>query len=135
MPFYEYKTKEDGCPQCVDVLEVSQSILDDPLRECPHCGKEIVKLLSVPGGIIIGNRAPNQYNDCKGVKYWRDKNGTRHKVTNADGRSRAHTVTKQTKGSEEVTAIKKAASKARTKQRSKDSYKRFRTDVKKKHGI
>ena len=130
MPTYKYK-----CNYCGE-MEIIHSIIDDAHIVCPDCGKSgIIRLISDIGGIIISGRQPNQFNDCKSAKYWRDKNGARHKVTSADGHSRAPTVTKQIKSPEEVTAIKKAATKAASKKRSKDSYRRFRKSVKRQHGI
>ena len=130
MSTYNYKCKNCG------ILEISHSILDDALDICPYCAKSgLERLLSCSNGIIIKGKQPNQYNDCKGVKYWRDKNGVRHKVTASDGHSKAPTVIKQIKSAEEVESIKKTASKLASKKRSKDSYKRFRSEVKKKHGI
>jgi putative FmdB family regulatory protein len=47
MPTYEYR-----CDQCGDDFEVWQSIKDDPLTECPRCGRPIRKVLS-PAGIVL----------------------------------------------------------------------------------
>jgi len=68
--------------------------------ECNNCG--LVKLISVGGGIIIAGREANQYSDIKVAKYWRDKNGVRHRVTSADGYSTSGTVNNQTSTSKEV---------------------------------
>ncbi len=49
MPFYEYR-----CSACGHQLEALQKMSDEPLRECPACGKaELVKQFSVAG--IRGN--------------------------------------------------------------------------------
>jgi len=42
MPVYEYE-----CPACEKVIEVQQRISDDPLTECPECGGEVKKLVSM----------------------------------------------------------------------------------------
>jgi putative FmdB family regulatory protein len=38
MPIYEYQ-----CTECGFQLEVLQKINDDPLRDCPQCGKPAMK--------------------------------------------------------------------------------------------
>jgi len=43
MPLYEYH-----CTSCGKRLEVLQRFSDAPLRECPHCGGALTKLLSAP---------------------------------------------------------------------------------------
>ena len=88
---YEYE-----CSKC-GVMEIIQGIKDDTLENCPECnGKEFIKLISLCGGIIISNREANQYSDIKRAKYWRDKNGVRHKVGPGDGHTGSGTVTKRT---------------------------------------
>lgn len=41
MPVYEYE-----CQKCGDVLEVSQRISDDPLKDCPRCAGSLKKIIS-----------------------------------------------------------------------------------------
>lgn len=44
MPIYEY-----ACKNCDHTLDALQKMSDDPLVECPECGKpELKKLLSAP---------------------------------------------------------------------------------------
>jgi putative FmdB family regulatory protein len=43
MPLYEYR-----CTGCGQRIEVLQHFSDAPLRECPHCGGTLKKLLSAP---------------------------------------------------------------------------------------
>jgi hypothetical protein len=64
-------------------------------------------LVSLPAGHIIKGRQINEYNDVLKAKYWRDKNGVRHKVTPSDGSSGAATVKKQTASPELVDYRKK----------------------------
>ncbi len=40
MPIYEYK-----CEDCEHQLEAIQKISDDPIKECPACGKQSLKKL------------------------------------------------------------------------------------------
>jgi putative FmdB family regulatory protein len=48
MPIYEY-----GCKSCGHTFEVSQGMMDDPLRICPQCGKEIRRLINSGMGLIF----------------------------------------------------------------------------------
>lgn len=135
MPIYEYKSRDENksCPYCVEVFENMQSILSDPLTVCPKCGNEVIKLISLIAGRIIKGRQPNQYSDVIGAKYWRDQNGNRHRVTNADGLPSSPTVSsRKYRSDEEVKAIKKRDLKERTKRLSEQSYKRFEQKAKNK---
>lgn len=109
MPFYEYKAKfkDKSCKYCKKSFEISQSIKSEPLPCCPKCGNEIEKLVSLPAGHVIKGRQINTYNDVLKAKYWRDKNGIRHRVTPADGHSKSSTVDKQTASPELIAARKK----------------------------
>jgi len=48
MPTYEYK-----CEACGHIFEIFQSIKADPLRECPKCRGEVIRLIGGGGGIIV----------------------------------------------------------------------------------
>ncbi len=50
MPIYEYeaKDKRKSCAYCVNSFELLQNISDDRLKQCPHCGNQIIKLISAP---------------------------------------------------------------------------------------
>jgi putative FmdB family regulatory protein len=48
MPTYEYE-----CKDCGHVFEAVQSMIDDPLKECPRCGREIRRLIHGGGGVIF----------------------------------------------------------------------------------
>ncbi len=51
MPIYEYR-----CKACNHELEAMQKISDDPLVECPECGKpELTKLVSAAGFRLSGS--------------------------------------------------------------------------------
>lgn len=128
MPTYVYECKKCG------VIEIFHSIMDEPWTKCPDCGTiGLVKLISSGGGIIISGRMPNQYNDIKKSKYWRDHNGDRHLVTPGDGHSQSPTVSrKQTRTPEEAKMIKKNHDAQRRKQRIQSSYNRFENKIKKK---
>jgi len=47
MPIYEYKSKNGAhCRLCKGRFEVRQGINDEPLKRCPECGAEIMRLFS-----------------------------------------------------------------------------------------
>ncbi|MDR1144069.1 MAG: zinc ribbon domain-containing protein [Spirochaetaceae bacterium] len=48
MPTYEYE-----CKSCGHNFEAFQSMTEEPLKECPRCGKEIRRLINGGGGIIF----------------------------------------------------------------------------------
>jgi len=47
MPTYDY-----ACTSCGHRLEAVQSFSDDPLTECPECGRELRKVYA-PVGIVL----------------------------------------------------------------------------------
>ena len=50
MPIYEYE-----CQACGHQLEAMQRMSDDPLKDCPECGKaELKKLISAAGFRLSG---------------------------------------------------------------------------------
>ena len=48
MPTYEYR-----CTNCGEHLEVVQSFTDEPLGECPNCGKKVLRKVFSPVGIVF----------------------------------------------------------------------------------
>lgn len=50
MPIYEYQ-----CTSCAHRFEQKQSIKDDPIKECPRCGKDVTKLISSPAIMFKGS--------------------------------------------------------------------------------
>lgn len=96
MPFYEYqaKDKKKSCKYCKNSFEHMQKISDSALTRCPKCKNKIIRLISLPHGVIIKGRAANQYNDIKQAKYWKDQYGVKHRVTAADGSTKSPTVSK-----------------------------------------
>ena len=50
MPIYEYQ-----CTGCAHRFELKQSIKDDPIKECPRCGKDVTKLISSPAIMFKGS--------------------------------------------------------------------------------
>lgn len=124
MPTYEY-----NCEQC-GVIEIFHG-MSETKRKCPECGSKGLKKMISGGAAILVKRQPNQYNDILKAKYWRDHNGVRHKVTEADGSTKSATPSqKQIRTPEEVAAIKKAAAARAKKTREAQSYNRYKDQVK-----
>jgi len=48
MPTYEYE-----CKTCSHSFEVFQSMSDQPLKDCPECGKEVRRLIFGGTGVIF----------------------------------------------------------------------------------
>jgi len=60
MPYYDYE-----CLKC-GIFEVRRSIKDDPLKECPTCGREIRRLFHPTPFIIAGNNKPDRVRGVSG---------------------------------------------------------------------
>jgi len=106
MAIYEYKSVNGGCKQCSDVFEVVQRMSDPPLQVCDKCGNPVERIPSLCS-MNMGFREANQYPDVKYHKYWRDRNGVRHKVTPADGDHKSPTVSRRVTASPEQIAARK----------------------------
>jgi len=48
MPTYEYE-----CKSCGHAFEVFQAMSDQPLKDCPECGKEVRRLIFGGTGVIF----------------------------------------------------------------------------------
>ena len=48
MPTYDYE-----CKSCGLQFEVFQAMSDDPIKECPNCGKEVKRLVGGGLGVIF----------------------------------------------------------------------------------
>ncbi len=50
MPVYDYMAIESdkGCPYCANGFEITQSIHDPRLTECPKCNSPIYKCITAP---------------------------------------------------------------------------------------
>jgi len=123
MPTYDYE-----CDNC-GPIEISHSIMDDAWKICPNCGGKISRLLSTGGAVIMKGREANQYSDIQQAKFWRDKNGVRHRVTPADGHSKAPTVSEQSVSPEEAQVRKKVAKKVNKKLKDEASYRSYVKNV------
>ncbi len=64
MPLYEYR-----CLTCEHTFEAIQKFSDDPLNECPECGKEVAKCVSTPAIQFKGSGFYiTDYTDKSGAK-------------------------------------------------------------------
>jgi hypothetical protein len=101
MPIYEYRAKDDtkSCEYCIDVFEEVHPFGQN-IEKCPKCGNIVEKLVSLCNG--YSKKQANQYAEVRNAKYWRDQNGIRHKVTEADGHAKSTTVSKRQTVSKEV---------------------------------
>ena len=53
MPLYDYE-----CRKCVYYTEIWQGMMDDPIKECPNCGKNaLVKVIINPPAAIVRGEA------------------------------------------------------------------------------
>ena len=48
MPTYEYE-----CKSCGHGFEIFQAMSDDPVKDCPECGKEVRRLIFGGAGVIF----------------------------------------------------------------------------------
>ncbi|MDR3145127.1 MAG: zinc ribbon domain-containing protein [Treponema sp.] len=48
MPTYEYE-----CKSCGHTFDVFQSMSDEPVKDCPRCGREVRRRINGGGGIIF----------------------------------------------------------------------------------
>ena len=91
--------------------------MDEPLKQCPKCNSTIERKISMIHSCIMRGKEMNQFSDVKAAKYWRDRNGVRHKVTAADGSSHSPTVPKAVTATPEQINARKNADKLKTKKR------------------
>ena len=118
MPTYEYE-----CGSC-GVVEIFHAMSDAVKIECPECGKKgLERLISGGAAVIMKGREANQYNDIKAAKYWRDRDGIRHRVGPGDGNSKSPTASRKRRHTDEqIAAIKKRDKQLDKKRREQTSY-------------
>ncbi len=51
MPIYVYEAKEEekGCAACRHGFELAQSLKDEKLTACPHCGASVYRVIQPAG--------------------------------------------------------------------------------------
>jgi len=99
MPTYEYR-----CNDCGEHLEVVQSFTDDPLTECPNCGRKALRKVFSPVGIVF-----------KGSGFYKTDNrsgkGGSKKLTDKDASSSSSTSSKSSDSSNSSSSPSKTDSK------------------------
>ncbi|MDR2490007.1 MAG: hypothetical protein LBD20_01225 [Spirochaetaceae bacterium] len=68
MPTYEYE-----CRSCGHRFDFFQNMMDEPLKECPACGKELRRLINGGGGVIF--KGSGFYATDKNAASKREENG------------------------------------------------------------
>jgi putative FmdB family regulatory protein len=85
MAIYEYEHEEKPCAWG-KVFEFRQSIHDEPLKTCPHCGKRVHKIISTP--YINTPKTNTELRDLGFTKLVRRDNGVYENVTARNGESK-----------------------------------------------
>ena len=85
MPIYEYEHIDASC-ELGKIFEVEQSIKDDPLTQCPKCGRKVRKLISLP--YISTPKSDSQLKDLGFTKLVKRDDGVYENVTARNGESR-----------------------------------------------
>ena len=84
MPFYVYEiVREDGQPG--ERFEVQQSMSDEPLTECPDCGRPDLRRLIGGGSGIIFKGSGFYVNDSRGSS----SSSSGGKKSSSDGKATA----------------------------------------------
>ena len=85
MPIYEYQHLKRSCP-LGNVFEISQSIQDSPMKNCPNCGGAVRKLISRTN--ISTPKTNSELRDLGFSKLVRRDDGVYENVTARDGESK-----------------------------------------------
>lgn len=117
MPIYEY-----ACKSCGHVFDALQKMSEDPLTDCPDCGKpELKKMLSAPNFRLKGSgwyetdfKKDNQRNLAGGPAK-KDATDAKDGKTADKGDSAKDSGAKSTKGEGKTNGGKSAASKSKDK--------------------
>jgi len=85
MPIYEYEHQEKPC-KLGKVFDLRQSVTDDPLKKCPHCGEPVQKIVSKIN--ISCPKSNRELRDLGFTKLVKRDDGVYENVTARDGDSR-----------------------------------------------
>jgi putative FmdB family regulatory protein len=85
MPVYEYEHQEKPC-KLGKVFDLRQSVTDDPLTTCPHCGEPVQKIVSKIN--ISCPKSNRELRDLGFTKLVKRDDGVYENVTARDGDSR-----------------------------------------------
>lgn len=53
MPTYEYEHDGDRGENCPEVIEVTHSMADEPLRTCPYCFFPVHRIVTMPLNVTV----------------------------------------------------------------------------------
>lgn len=95
MPTYEYE-----CKSCGHTFEAFQSMSDDPLKNCPECGKDIRRLIHGGTGVIFKGSGFYVTDKSKGAATAAAKNSTAGDKQAADSASPAPATAAKSESSE-----------------------------------
>ncbi len=83
MPTYDYE-----CRVCGYSFEAVQSMLDDPLKDCPKCGKDVRRIICGGSGVIF--KGSGFYvNDSKGKNAASKSASTQNAESKSDGSAKS----------------------------------------------
>ncbi|MBN2711683.1 MAG: zinc ribbon domain-containing protein [Planctomycetes bacterium] len=85
MPTYMYECENEKCPSG-GTFSVEQSIRDEKLENCPHCGGAVERLIT--GGYIRTPTSDSDLRDKGFAKLVRRDKGVYENVTALDGESK-----------------------------------------------
>lgn len=85
MPIYEYEHLKKPC-KMGKVFDLQQSLTDDPLKTCPHCGEPVQKIISKTN--VSFPKSNRELRDLGFTKLVRRDDGVYENVTARDGDSR-----------------------------------------------
>lgn len=85
MPIYEYEHIQGSCKRG-KVFDLRQSLDDDPLTECPECGRPVQKIISRIH--ISCPKSDSELRDLGFTKLVKRDDGVYENVTARDGDSR-----------------------------------------------
>jgi putative FmdB family regulatory protein len=85
MPVYEYEHQKKAC-KMGKVFDWRQSLTDDPLKTCPHCGDPVQKIVSRIN--ISFPKSNRELRDLGFTKLVKRDDGVYENVTARDGDSR-----------------------------------------------
>lgn len=87
MPIYEYVHKLRDDSNCLEFIEVFQQMSEPPLTECPQCGKQILKKISLPGrhqGSVKDRLSDQNLSKHGFSKYVKSSDGSYEKAAGPD---------------------------------------------------
>ena len=90
MPIYEYEHEDGACDKegKPNRFEELQSIKDEPLAACPHCGKPVHRIISLPGKPVMNVLSPSNLTEKGFTQYTRRDHGAYERTAGEEGPSR-----------------------------------------------